>query len=84
MFGSTDWPSSSPHEWRERPFHRRRASVFPACRRRWFAPFADVFEVLAFGNYNYTTVSTAKTASWARRHPTRAGLYMIAAPAKSH
>jgi ubiquinone/menaquinone biosynthesis C-methylase UbiE len=89
MFGSTDWPEQfSPHEWREMaiPFTADARTYFHACRTaRWFAPFfADVFGVLAFGNYNYTTVSTRKDRfAWAGRHPTtRPSLYMIAAPGK--
>jgi len=89
MFGSTDWPEQfSPHEWREMaiPFAPGARAYFHACRTaRWFAPFfADVFGVLAFGNYNYTTVSTRKDRfAWAGRHPmTRPSLYMIAAPGK--
>jgi len=89
MFGSTDWPEQfSPHEWRAMtiPFAADGRAYFHACRTaRWFAPFfADVFGVPAFGNYNYTTVSTRKDRfAWAGRHPTkRPDLYMIAAPGK--
>ena len=89
MFGSTRWPEQfSPHEWREMaiPFTADARAHFHACRTaRWFAPFfADVFGVLAFGNYNYTTVSTRKDRfAWAGRHPTtRPHLYMIAVPGK--
>ena len=89
MFGSTDWPEQfSPHEWRELaiPFAAEARAYFHACRTaRWFAPFfADVFGVVAFGNYNYTTVSTRKDRfAWAGRTPTsRPNLYMIAAPGK--
>ena len=89
MFGSTDWPEQfSPHEWREMaiPFAAGARAYFHACRTaRWFAPFfAEVFDVPAFGNYNYTTVSTRKDRfAWAGRHPTaRPSLYMIAAPGK--
>jgi ubiquinone/menaquinone biosynthesis C-methylase UbiE len=89
MFGSTDWPEQfSPHEWREMaiPFAADARAYFHACRTaRWFAPFfADVFGVLAFGNYNYTTVSTRKDRfAWAGRRPTtRPSLYMIGAPGK--
>jgi ubiquinone/menaquinone biosynthesis C-methylase UbiE/predicted metal-dependent enzyme (double-stranded beta helix superfamily) len=89
MFGSTDWPEQfSPHEWRSLtiPFAVDGRAYFHACRTaRWFAPFfADVFGVPAFGNYNYTTVSTRKDRfAWAGRRPTtRASLYMIATPGK--
>ncbi len=89
MFGSTDWPEQfSPHEWREMaiPFTVDARAYFHACRTaRWFAPFfADAFGVPAFGNYNYTTVSTRKDRfAWAGRNPTtRPSLYMIAAPGK--
>ena len=89
MFGSTDWPEQfSPHEWRELaiPFAAEARAYFHACRTaRWFAPFfAEVFGVVAFGNYNYTTVSTRKDRfAWAGRNPTsRPSLYMIAAPGK--
>jgi ubiquinone/menaquinone biosynthesis C-methylase UbiE len=89
MFGSTDWPEQfSPHEWRAMriPFAADGRAHFHACRTaRWFAPFfADVFSVPAFGNYNYTTVSTRKDRfAWAGRRPTgRPSLYMIAAPGK--
>ncbi len=89
MFGSTDWPEQfSPHEWREMaiPFAPGARAYFHACRTaRWFAPFfAEVFDVPAFGNYNYTTVSTRQDRfAWAGRHPTaRPSLYMIAAPGK--
>ncbi len=89
MFGSTDWPEQfSPHEWRAMaiPFATDGRAYFHACRTaRWFAPFfADVFGVPAFGNYNYTTVSTRKDRfAWAGRRPTaRPSLYMIAAPGK--
>ena len=89
MFGSTDWPEQfSPHEWRAMaiPFATDGRAYFHACRTaRWFAPFfADVFGVAAFGNYNYTTVSTRKDRfAWAGRRPAaRPSLYMIAAPGK--
>jgi ubiquinone/menaquinone biosynthesis C-methylase UbiE len=89
MFGSTDWPEQfSPHEWRTMaiPFATDGRAYFHACRTaRWFAPFfADVFGIPAFGNYNYTTVSTRKDRfAWAGRRPTaRPRLYMIAAPGK--
>ncbi len=89
MFGSTGWPEQfSPHEWRAMaiPFANDGRAYFHACRTaRWFAPFfADVFGVPAFGNYNYTTVSTRKDRfAWAGRRPTaRPSLYMIAAPGK--
>ncbi|ORA11022.1 methyltransferase domain-containing protein [Mycobacterium asiaticum] len=89
MFGSTDWPEQfSPHEWRDMaiPFAAGAQAYFHACRTaRWFAPFfADVFGVAAFGNHNYTTVSTRKDRfAWAGRHPAaRPRLYMIAAPGK--
>jgi len=89
MFGSTDWPEQfSPHEWRAMtiPFATDGRAYFHACRTaRWFAPFfADVFGVPAFGNYNYTTVSTHKDRfAWAGRQPTKQpDLYMIATPGK--
>ncbi|OBI91871.1 methyltransferase domain-containing protein [Mycobacterium sp. 1245805.9] len=89
MFGSTDWPEQfSPHEWRAMtiPFAADGRAYFHACRTaRWFAPFfAEVFGVPAFGNYNYTTVSTRKDRfAWAGRQPTaRPSLYMIATPGK--
>jgi ubiquinone/menaquinone biosynthesis C-methylase UbiE len=89
MFGSTDYPEQfSPHEWRSMsiPFAAEGRAYFHACRTaRWFAPFfADVFGVPAFGNYNYTTVSTRKDRfAWAGHRPTdRPSLYMIAAPGK--
>jgi ubiquinone/menaquinone biosynthesis C-methylase UbiE len=89
MFGSTDWPEQfSPHEWRSMtiPFATDGEAHFHACRTaRWFAPFfADMFGVPAFGNYNYTTVSTRKDRfAWAGRKPTtRPNLYMIATPGK--
>jgi ubiquinone/menaquinone biosynthesis C-methylase UbiE len=89
MFGSTDWPEQfSPHEWRSMtiPFVTDGRAYFHACRTaRWFAPFfADVFGVPAFGNYNYTTVSTRNDRfAWAGRRPTdRPSLYMIATPGK--
>ena len=92
MFGSTDWPEQfSPHEWRSMtiPFTETGRAYFHACRTaRWFAPFfANVFGVPAFGNRNYTTVSTRKDRfSWAGRRPvTRPDLYLIDAPGrKSH
>lgn len=92
MFGSTDWPEQfSPHEWRSMtiPFTETGRAYFHACRTaRWFAPFfANVFGVPAFGNRNYTTVSTRKDRfSWAGRRPTsRSDLYLIDAPGrKSH
>ena len=88
MFGSTDWPEQfSPHEWREMaiPFTADARACFHACRTaRWFAPFFAERRGAAFGNYNYTTVSTRKDRfAWAGRHPTtRPSLYMIAAPGK--
>lgn len=89
MFGSTDWPEQfSPHEWRSMtiPFASNGRAYFHACRTaRWFSPFfADVFGIPAFGNYNYTTVSTRKDRfAWAGRRPTaRPSLYMIATPGK--
>ncbi|OBK19302.1 methyltransferase domain-containing protein [Mycobacterium asiaticum] len=89
MFGSTDWPEQfSPHEWRAMaiPFATGGQAYFHACRTaRWFTPFfADVFGVAAFGNQNYTTVSTRKDRfAWAGRHPTaRPKLYLIATPGK--
>jgi ubiquinone/menaquinone biosynthesis C-methylase UbiE len=89
MFGSTDWPEQfSPHEWREMaiPFAVDGRAYFHACRTaRWFAPFfAEVFGVVTYGNYNYTTVSARKDRfAWAGRNPTnRRSLYMIAAPGK--
>lgn len=89
MFGSTDWPEQfSPHEWRDMsiPFADGAQAYFHACRTaRWFTPFfAEVFEVPAFGNQNYTTVSAHKDHfAWAGRHPTaRPSLYLIAAPGK--
>lgn len=92
MFGSTDWPEQfSPHEWRSMaiPFTATGRAYFHACRTaRWFAPFfANVFGVPAFGNRNYTTVSTRKDRfSWAGRRPvSRPDLYLIDAPGrKSH
>jgi ubiquinone/menaquinone biosynthesis C-methylase UbiE len=92
MFGSTDWPEQfSPHEWRSMaiPFAATGRAYFHACRTaRWFAPFfANVFGVPAFGNRDYTTVSTRKDRfSWAGRRPTlRSDLYLIDAPGrKSH
>ncbi|MFV8049987.1 methyltransferase domain-containing protein [Mycobacterium sp. 48b] len=92
MFGSTDWPEQfSPHEWRSMaiPFTATGRAYFHACRTaRWFAPFfANVFGVPAFGNRDYTTVSTRKDRfSWAGRRPTsRSDLYLIDAPGrKSH
>ncbi|MEW2478852.1 methyltransferase domain-containing protein [Mycobacterium sp. NPDC049093] len=92
MFGSTDWPEQfSPHEWRSMtiPFTATGRAYFHACRTaRWFAPFfANVFGVPAFGNRNYTTVSTRKDRfSWAGRRPSsRSDLYLIDAPGrKSH
>ncbi|GAB3017654.1 methyltransferase domain-containing protein [Mycobacterium bourgelatii] len=89
MFGCTDWPEQfSPHEWRAMtiPFAADGRAYFHACRTaRWFAPFfTEVFGVPAFGNYNYTTVSTRKDRfAWAGRRPTtRPNLYMIATPGK--
>jgi ubiquinone/menaquinone biosynthesis C-methylase UbiE len=89
MFGSTDWPEQfSPHEWRAMaiPFAPDGRAHFHACRTaRWFTPFfADVFGVHAFGNHNYTTVSTRKDRfAWAGPNPTaRQDLYLIAAPGK--
>jgi ubiquinone/menaquinone biosynthesis C-methylase UbiE/predicted metal-dependent enzyme (double-stranded beta helix superfamily) len=89
MFGATDWPEQfSPHEWRAMtiPFAVDGQAYFHACRSaRWFAPFfADVFDVPAFGNHNYTNVSARKDRfAWAGRRPTaRQELYMIAAPGK--
>lgn len=92
MFGSTDWPEQfSPHEWRSMtiPFTASGRAYFHACRTaRWFAPFfANVFGVSAFGNRNYTTVSTRKDRfSWAGRRPaSRTDLYLIDTPGrKSH
>ncbi|MFV8173551.1 methyltransferase domain-containing protein [Mycolicibacterium peregrinum] len=92
MFGSTDWPEQfSPYEWRSMaiPFTATGRAYFHACRTaRWFAPFfANVFGVPAFGNRNYTTVSTRKDRfSWAGRRPvSRPDLYLIDAPGrKSH
>lgn len=92
MFGSTDWPDQfSPYEWRSMaiPFTATGRAYFHACRTaRWFAPFfANVFGVPAFGNRNYTTVSTRKDRfSWAGRRPvSRPDLYLIDAPGrKSH
>ncbi|STZ88622.1 methyltransferase (methylase) [Mycolicibacterium fortuitum] len=92
MFGSTDWPEQfSPHEWRSMtiPFTASGRAYFHACRTaRWFAPFfANVFGVYAFGNRNYTTVSTRKDRfSWAGRRPaSRTDLYLIDTPGrKSH
>lgn len=92
MFGSTDWPEQfSPHEWRSMtiPFTASGRAYFHACRTaRWFAPFfANVFGVPAFGNRNYTTVSTRKDRfSWAGRRPaSRTDLYLIDTPGrKSH
>ncbi|MGW4097312.1 methyltransferase domain-containing protein [Mycobacterium sp. NPDC004974] len=92
MFGSTDWPEQfSPHEWRSMtiPFTTTGRAYFHACRTaRWFAPFfANVFGVPAFGNRNYTTVSTRKDRfSWAGHRPmSRADLYLIDTPGrKSH
>ncbi|OBB31145.1 hypothetical protein A5792_17395 [Mycolicibacterium peregrinum] len=92
MFGSTDWPEQfSPHEWRSMtiPFTATGRAYFHACRTaRWFAPFfANVFGVPAFGNRNYTTVSTRKDRfSWAGRRPeSRPDLYLIDTPGrKSH
>lgn len=92
MFGSTDWPEQfSPHEWRSMtiPFTASGRAYFHACRTaRWFAPFfANVFGVPAFGNRNYTTVSTRTDRfSWAGRRPaSRTDLYLIDTPGrKSH
>lgn len=92
MFGSTDWPEQfSPHEWRSMtiPFTASGRAYFHACRTaRWFAPFfANVFGVPAFGNRNYTTVSTREDRfSWAGRRPaSRTDLYLIDTPGrKSH
>ncbi|NOR03214.1 methyltransferase domain-containing protein [Mycolicibacterium fortuitum] len=92
MFGSTDWPEQfSPHEWWSMtiPFTASGRAYFHACRTaRWFAPFfANVFGVYAFGNRNYTTVSTRKDRfSWAGRRPaSRTDLYLIDTPGrKSH
>lgn len=89
MFGSTDWPEQfSPHEWRAMaiPFAANGQAYFHACRTaRWFTPFfADVFGVQAFGNQNYTTVSSRKDHfAWAGPNPAaRQNLYLIAAPGK--
>ncbi len=85
MFGSTDWPEQfSPHEWRTMtiPFAPGARAWFHACRTaRWFAPFfARTFDVPAFGNQGYTTVSTSKERfAWAGRHPERQpALYLVA------
>ena len=63
-------PSGEPAAW------------FHACRTaRWFAPFfARTFDVPAFGNQGYTTVSTSKERfAWAGRHPERQpALYLVA------